>query len=741
MNKKVIALQVSIAAAAAMAGPVAAQEKNSAFALEEVVVTAQKRTESAQDVPISIQTFSASAIDRLGANVLSDLSEAAPSLELGGLGKGSQQQMGMRGVVDFARNVGIDSRMGVYIDGVFQGRSYNADVPLLGLESVEILRGPQGTLFGKNTVTGAISLNTKRPSEEFQAQVGAEAGNNDMVKTTGYVNGPITDKLSGSLSGSYQEAEGYYKNLTLGEDVGDWDTSATRGQLLYTPTEKLDLLLSGDYAKKHSDYPLRVNASLEPYRTLQNFKTQDDTESWGSALTADYSLDNDYTLTSITAYRYGKFDTIADDDYTPIDGFDANFNEESDQWSQELRLASPVEEKYDWVGGLYYFWNDLSTDRNIYIGPELLSALSPPPLAPFADALSGYTEVPSKLNVTSYAAYFHGNYRFTEAWELTAGIRYNHEEKDVKWQQNNLPADPAVAAALEAATGQPLTQMPGFALGAINYPVYKDDLSDDDWSPTVGLNYFLNDEVMFYSKYSRGHKSGGWNADFMTGGLDNFSYEPESVDSYELGVKSTLLDDTLRLNADVWLAEYDDFQVFQRIYNTSGNPSTQLTNAGKVTNQGMDMEVTWIPIDRLQFTLNAAYLDTNYDKFENADGADYKDNELPFAPEWKTYVGVQYIQPLGDVGELAFNVDYSYTDEQYTDPGNLSDDQLDSYDLINGRVTYTPASQNWELAVWGKNLADDDYERNTTLNALRTRTVSWGTPLTYGVTFNYFFGS
>ena len=741
MNKNFMSLQVSLAVAAAMSGGVMAQdEKKGSFVLEEVVVTAQKRTESIQDIPISVQAFSANAIEKLGASTLSDLRVAAPSLVFGGLGSGSQQQMGMRGVVDFARNVGIDSRMGVYIDGVFQGRSYVSDVPLLGLESVEILRGPQGTLFGKNTETGAISLNTKKPSEEFEGQVGAEVGDNDLLKGTAYLSGPLTDSLFGSVSASYLESEGYYENLTLGKDVGDKDTGAVRGQLRFLPTDKLDLTLAGDYAKKHSDEPIAVNADLEPYRTYQNFVTKDDSETYGVALTGEYQFDRDYTLTSITAFRHGEFETLADDDYTPANIVKADFDEEADQWSQELRIASPIEEKYDWVAGAYFYTNDSQTERKLFAGEDFYNMIIGPPLDDFSEALSGYTTVPGKVTTDTYAAYMHGNYRFTEKLELTAGVRYTKEQKDVKWQQENVQNDPVVAAALEAATGAPLTQAPYGLIGAINYAPVKDDLDDDDWSPTIGLNYFATDDIMIYGKYSRGFKSGGWNADFMTAGLEYFAYDSESVDSYELGLKSTLFDEAVRLNVAAFYSEFDDYQVFQRVFNSGGNPSIQLTNAGEVTTKGLELESVWIPMERLQLTLNAVYLDTQYDTFINQDGSDYSDNELPFAPEWKTYVGAQYIQPLGNWGELTFNLDYSYTDNQWTDPANSAMDELDSYDLVNARMTYTPTDGSWEVAVWGKNLADEEYQVNSNLNFLRTPRFAWGEPQTYGVGFNYFFG-
>jgi len=739
MRKTLIAVQVG--ALAALATHPALSQESSGFALEEVVVTAQKRVEDAQDIPISVQAFSSSAIDKLGANNLSDLSEAAPSLDIGGLGKGSQQWMGMRGVTDFARNVGIDARMGVYIDGVFQGRSYSADVPLLGLESVELLRGPQGTLFGKNTETGAISLNTKKPTEDFEAEVGAEYGRYEMGKFTGYINGALTDTLFASASGSYQEGDGYYDNIFLNKDVGDWDTTAGRVQLRWLPSDMFDIRLSGDYTEKHSDQPLATNADLQPYKTQQNFVTTDDSKNWGTALTADVFLDGDYTFTSISAFRHNEFETLADDDYTPAELVWVNFNEDSDQYSQEFRLASPVEEKYDWVGGVYYFYNDLSSARNVALGETLIANLSPA-LAPFAGAISGFTEVPNKLTVETWAAYVHGNYRFTPDIELTAGIRYTNEGKDLdRWSQISYPNDPAVAAGLEAATGQPFTQAPGFLLGAINYDQFSDDRNDDDWSPTVGLNYFLEEEIMLYVKYARGNKSGGWNADFMTDGLEYFSYEPESVDSFEAGIKSTLLDDSLRLNASYYYSEYDDFQVFQTVFNSTDNPSVQLTNAGAVTNQGVELESVWIPMDRLQFTLNAAWLDTEYDKFVNQDGSDFSGNELPFSPEWKIYAGGQYIQPVGSFGDLTFNVAYAYTDDQYTDPSNVEPFVLDSYGLWNARATLTPASEAWEVSLWGKNLGDEEYEVQSNLNLLGTPRFTWGSPQMYGISAKYFFGS
>lgn len=738
MFKNRFTIMIAVALTTMLSAPAFSQqgEEDAGNMLEEVTVTAQKREQSTQDIPISVQAFSAETMHKLGATRLSDLQRSAPSFNVSGQGGGSQTTMGLRGIVDFARNTGIDSRMGVYIDGVFQGRSYTANQPLLGLQSVEILRGPQGTLFGKNTVSGAINMVTRKPDEEFNGQLEAEYGNFDSYKVAGYVSGQMTENLFGSITAGYQSQDGYYYNSTLDKDVGDRELTTFRGQLRWLPTDRLEVILAGDYSKSESGVPVNINGALDPYNTVQNIETVDNSQFSGGALTINYSFDNDYTLTSITSFRHGEFETFGDDDYTPLTLLHITpFDEDSDQFSQEFRLVSPVNEKYDWVAGLYYFDNDLSTNRAIELGAPLFAAFGPA-----AEAVAGFTQVPSDVGIQSFAAYVHGNYRFTEQLELTAGLRYTDEKKDVFWQQTNFPNDPAVAAALEEATGLPITQFPGAALGAINYDPVIDDLSDSNWSPTIGLNYFFNEDTMAYVKYSRAYKSGGWNADFMTAGLENFSYDPESVNSYEIGLKTTTLDDTLRFNIAGFLSKFDDFQVFQRVYNSSGNPSLQLTNAAKVTVKGVELETSWVPTDRWLFNVNVTFADSTYDEFMNATGEDYSGNTLPYAPKWKAFVGAQYTQPLSNDAQLGFNVGYAYTDEQYSDASNTIAYLSDDYSLLGARIAYSPASANWELALWGKNLTDKDYTVNKGINALTTPRTSWGVPRTYGISFRYFFG-
>lgn len=735
-----IGLRMAVLVALAVPGLASAQQA----ALEEIVVTAQKRAESSQDVPISIQAIGADTLEKLGATEVTDLAQSAPSLSIGGV-PGSQRAMGLRGVVDYSRNIGIDSRMGVYVDGVYQGRSSTASQPLLGLDSVEILRGPQGTLFGMNTVSGAINLNTRKASDEFAGQVSAGAGNEGFWTGSLYLNGPLSENFFGSVAYTHQEHDGWYENPNLGRKIGSLKEDGARGQLRWLPTDQLEVILAGDYGKTETDGPLYVRASDPAYYTEKGPEL-DRTEFWGSALTFNYETQGGYTLTSISAYRENEYLARVDEDFTAlVEAFQTQFDEQADQFSQELRLVSPIGQRFDWIAGLYYFDSKVSTGRNIHLAPPLLPSA----------ALSGGVAIPSDITTTNYAAYVHGNYRFTDKLELTAGLRYMDVEKKLDYTQVNTPDDldaaynflvnvlgyPApVAAALAP-------QIPGVLLGGPNL-AYKDKYSDDAVTPTIGLNYRFTDEILGYVKYSNGFQSGGFNADFAPPLPPGqwIPFDSESVDAYEIGLKSTLADGRLRLNVDAFMQRYKDFQIFQRVLN--GNTSIQIvSNAGKATSQGIETEITWLPTDRLQLTLNGAWTDATYDRFENpapqpGEPDDFNGNYLNYAPKFKVFAGVQYVQPIGGAGDVTFNVDYSYQDKMYSDPRNRATfDLIPSYDLWNARVTYASAGDRWNVSAWIRNATDEEYITNHSLASLTNiDRVIWGAPRLYGINFTYNLG-
>ncbi len=744
MNRIRVAVRAGLAMAAVTSAAFA-QEQQSAkpVVLEDVVVTAQKRAESSQDVPISIQAIGSDTIEELGATQLYDLSRAAPSLSVGGI-PGSQVQAGVRGVVDYSRNIGIDSRMGVYIDGVYQGRSSTSNQPLLGLESVEILRGPQGTLFGKNTVSGAINLTTRKPSDEFSGQVSVGAGDKGYLTGSLYLNGPLSDKVAGTIAVLRQERDGYYRNTTLGKKVGDWEQRGVRGQLRFLPTDDLEILLAADYGKNESEGPLFTKFA-DPIYTTAKGPESDVQEFWGVAATVNYTTTGGYTLSSITAYRDNQYSGAGDEDFSGlVEAFQTRFDEYPKQFSEEFRIISPLGDSFDWVAGLYFF--DSSNNQNgrsVYLNPGIL--LGNPALA----ATRGVVAVPAEIDTTSYAAYVHGNYRFADRWELTAGLRYTSDKKNVDFEQISTPDNVAAATAVATALLGPVLgpilgpQMPGALLGSPNVS-YSGDRKDDSVAPMIGVNFRLNPDVMYYAKYARGFQSGGFNTDFFPY-VPSIEFEDEHVDAFEIGVKSLLAAGALQINADVFLQKYKDLQVFQRIERQPSGTVIALTNAGEATSQGVEFEGIWLPVERLQLTLNATYLDATYDKFENVPvpgtPASYDGNYLNFAPEWKVYAGVQYAQPVA-AHELVFNVDYSYQDDSWSGP-NQTDERyhIDSYDLWNARVTFNPESRRWQLAAWLNNVTDAEYYTNRSpASVTNIDRVVWGMPRLWGVTFSYFMG-
>jgi iron complex outermembrane receptor protein len=713
-----------------------AQGNNPGFALEEVIVTAQKRAQNMQDVAVSAQAFSGEDIRVMGLDSVADLIYTAPSLNAGGLGSGSQQQMGLRGVVDYSRNPGVDPRMGVYIDQVYQGQGYSADQPLLGLETVEILRGPQGTLFGKNTVSGAINLVTKKPSESFEGEFAVSAGNEGQARYQAYVSGGITDTVSASLALTYDERDGLYQNTVLNKVTGDYDRTSGRAKIHWAPNEKLEATFTYDFSERASSEPVGVEAALPAFETRAGFESRDNTEFSGTALHLNYQLDSGVQLVSITSKRDAEFSLIGDDDMLPARIQTTFFDENNDQFTQEVRLQSADDSEIKWLAGVYYFQADRDTGRYARFDEDLYNVLIPP-LAPYAAALSGQGAVPSLLEHESFALFGQMEWAMTDALSMTVGFRYTEDEKSVDWRQVNTQDDPATAAVLQGATGLPLTQAPGALFGAVNSE-FKGDRKEDDFSPTISLQYQASEDLLLYARYAGAAKSGGYNADFMTNGLERFEYEQETVDSYELGLKGTFADNTLRVNLAAFEMQFDDFQVFQFLANSSGATSLELTNAAEASIQGVETEITWLPTSNLRFIANATLLDAAYDDFQNPGGGlPFTGNQLPYAPDLKYYLAAQYRTSFAG-GVITFDVDYTYVDDQFTDPGNLAVDKIDSYDLLGAKMAFAPASESWELSLWGRNLNDEEYNKVNNDNFLGTPRTVWGDPRMYGVTFTYF---
>ncbi len=683
--------------------------------IPEVVVTARRREESMQDVPSAMSAFDTDSIARLGAQLVSDLQYAVPNFRMSEI-RSSFVTIEIRGIQGFSRNIGTDGRASVYVDGVFVGRSQAVDQELLDLERVEVLRGPQGTMFGKNTVSGAISLITRKPTQELGGTLAATIGNFNQLDLRAIVNLPLTDKLFAKVSASRVEKDGYINNELLSRDLNGNQSRSGRLQLRYLASDALDINFSADHltqdvpatnAVQFGTNPLPPGLSAPPRGTVRHDADENSARDLsGGSITVDYRLPGGYTLTSITAYREADFQQITEEDYTPFFIAASNFDEESEQFTQELRITSADGGRYDFVAGLYYFNGDASTGRSVDGDPVFYPVPDPAEIPHPVIQTSGTT------NTESTAAFLHGNYRLTDSVELTAGLRFTHETKDIRYRI------------------QDFTEL--FFLNLAED--FVDDRSDSEFSPLGGINYYINDDVMLYASVARAFKSGGWNADFIAT-LEQIEFRPEFATSYEIGLKSDWLDNRLRLNAAAFQTDIDDFQVFQFVQSSEGTVIV-LTNAGEVRTKGLELELTALPLADLSVRAALGLLDTQYLSFKDGGGPGIDLDGQPLgAADITGGIGLDYFLPMGSAGSLLLHGDYSYRGDTGTrkNPQPV-DTSKPAYGLLNAQLGFESAGGVWEVLLWGQNIADETYLLSKDESFLRVPRVFYGEPRTYGVT-------
>ncbi|MDR3510748.1 MAG: TonB-dependent receptor [Caulobacteraceae bacterium] len=719
------ALTAAMAAAAGQAATAPPPAGGAPETVEEVVITAQKRAENMQAVGMSVESVSANTLAKLGVNKLQDIQSAAPSVTFGD--GGEQGRYGIRGIVDYSRNAGYDSRVGVYIDGVYIGRSYLNNQTLLGVQQVDVLRGPQGTLFGKNTDAGVISITTRKPSSTFGGTAEAEVGNYGEYRLSALVNGPITTGLDGQFAITRNYSDGYYHNVQLHNDNMGQDGIAARAQLRWRPTDKLDINLSVDGLR---DFNSTLHYSYLPTAgsDVYNFKSYNHDHavinSWGTALNVDYQLGGGYQLTSISALRGGSQYLNFNNEVTTFPLLTAVFREQTHQFSEELRVASPKTEHYDWVAGLYYF-NQLNDEKSAdEFGSGMAYLPSPYPL--YANVT---IPIGAKVQTNSYAAFFNGNYRIIPQVELTGGLRYTIEDKDLR---DFYAHDP-------------------YQLVAGNFSGKSDSMSTYKLTPKVGVNFHLTSKIMVFALVDRGFKSGGWNLDSSTPSqlAAGIRVRPETVTNYEAGLKSDFWDGRARLNATVFDSKFDAFQVFTFVPVQVGGQTVQvtsLTNAGTVTSKGLELEGDLIPLPGLTLSANYTYNESKYDNYPGgggtAGGKTLSANgvQTPYAPKNKAYFSVDYQHGLDSQFDGFVHLGYSVQSSENFDPKVVNPVYgkyyaIPGYDLFDARIGVTSVNGRWEVSLWGKNLADKRYIVFANRTAvLANPAVMYGPPLTYGVT-------
>ena len=708
--KKTTTLASVIALSSALASTnVTAFAADEDFIIEDIIVTATKRNERLKDVPISMSAMGAEQLEQTGVRDLKSIAEYIPNLHIS-QSNDFRSTVTIRGVGAQSRNIGFDARVGVYVDGVYMGQSPSLNQELLDLERVEVLRGPQGTLFGKNTVAGAINLITKKPSDVLEGQVSADFGNLKYREFKGRLNIPLSDTAAVKFSVAKTDRDGYVENIITGNDLIGIDTLAYRVQLRLQATDQLEINASFDGLNSDSlilvGEPLTDSfgfgpVPLAPEERVVAFSADptDKRDVYGGHLDIDYETDGGYTFKSITGYRDTDAVYTNQTDYAPIDIISIQFADKYQQFSEEIQFISPNDQAFTYMVGLYYYSQKADTQRDVILGDDFLSGYiglftgQGPAGQEFIRqtlqiGVAGDRVFNSgKVNTKSYAAYFNGTYEISEKLKLGVGLRYSIEDKDVNWVLDAT----AEGTPLRTPTGQIIDDdvvaffaqflpeghpdlvalQQGAGLNKLIFPVAStrdangnivpmiNDRQDKFFAPAVSLTYALNDDSNVYAKYSSGYKSGGFNLDYVNEigvidangrvqGTENLEFDKETVDSFEIGYKASYFDNRFSLNMAAFLANYDDYQVNQFIDLGNGRTSIQITNAAKVKTKGIEVETTWHATDDLTFTGSIGVLDATFDEFPGggSQGSDASGNRLPNATNFNAAFSAQYFHEI-----------------------------------------------------------------------------------------------
>ena len=735
LQPRLLALLISAwLSPAAMAQSAETASADNAKRLDDVVVTAQKRSQALEDVPIAITVVDRDTLEKERGRTLFDMQQLAPNFQLVKAGFNS---ITIRGVGGGGRSIGFDTRAGMYLDGVYLGQSPALNMPLFDIEQVEILRGPQGHLFGRNTVSGAVNVTTATPSPFFDAKLRAVYGNNDAFEGYGSVTGPISESVLGKIAASYETRDGYTRNVFNGDDLDNLDRFSTRGELSFLVSDKLTIDVYGDYSDSEEDtiigepitafFDSPLPGGVLPDRHV-DFNTTPfiNAELYGGSVKVTYAMDSGDTLTAISGYRNTKQQRQNDTDYRAADIIRINFNDKFEQFSQELRIASSNEGRLRYVLGVFYLNEQADSDRRVTIGQDMstivaLPAGSPFPFAPvgLAFGVTAGSVVPAIANIETENVAGFGSLDFdiTSRLTLNLGARYTHETKDIVF---NLDGSRSGA----------------FRIGSLDN--FRDDRTDNKFTPTAGFTFAINNDVNVYAKYARGFKSGGWNTDFLNVGqiATGFDFDTETVDSYEAGLKGLVLDRRLRFDLAAFYNEFSDFQQFQFVALGSGTTVLQLRNAAKVESQGIEGSISLQVNENLRLGANAGYVDATFDKFPDGgpSGQDLSGNELP-SPDTTAALTIDYGVPVVALGgRIDFFGEYSYRSNYFS--GATNDplyERIGSRNLVNARLGYSNDAGDFGVSLWGRNVFKEKFIDNRGRDFFGNQFVTRGEPRSYGI--------
>lgn len=709
--------------------------------LEEVIVTAQKRAQSLQDVPISVRVISGEKIKNAGIMNLEELSLFVPNVTISQ--NVNTSNLFIRGVGSGV-NQAFEQSVGTFIDGVYMGRAYQSRAPFFDLAAVEVLKGPQSILFGKNTIAGAIVIRTAKPTNELEGYVSAlyEPDHGEQV-LSGVISGPLTENVSGRLAVQTSEFDGFIRNTATGEEGPDRETRIIRGSLHWDASEDFELdikledstfdtsaLINQSYEMTEAhlarsqaidsaeDGKLNYKRSVGGEGPVFGQTEYNDGNVQNFAMTANYQFSN-LVLTSVTGYSAYDYEEFLDGDFTPLSTSAQYTDQDYEQWSQELRLSSELGGDFEYMVGVYFQDNDLESNSRIDIdASQALFGLPP------GSDLEGLPLYGSEYNVfqqdtQTFGVFFHGTYSLSDTLRVSGGVRYTYEDKEASTHQTLTE----LGSNTEPATGpNAISEIFGWTNHQLN-----DDRTESEWTPSIVFEYDVNEDTMAYFNLSKGFKGGGFNESVRTATDPSqpFDFDSESVVSAELGMKATLLDGAANLNVAVFRSEFDDLQV-----STFKGLSFDVGNAAEAVSQGIEVDGRWRVTDRFTLGGTLAYLDAEYDSWPQApcsnsqllglqDGCidtgpipyqDLSGGDLQFAPDVSANLNAEYIFPLGEKMELVTQLDINYSDDILLMADNDSHPAAtqDSFTKVDARIFLADIDGVWQLGLIGRNLTDEE---------------------------------
>jgi iron complex outermembrane receptor protein len=723
---------VAMAALSSTAHAQAAAPNDEVGTVETVIVTAQRREQSRQDVPASVSAITAAELAQIGVTRMDDLRFSVPGLNVHWSESMLSSRTNIRGIQEGATVSSADQPVAYYLDDVYLGSRLSTNFDLFDAERIEVLRGPQGTLFGRNAVGGVISVTTKEPTQDFEADFSGTIGSQNEHRIQGSVSGPIAPTLSARLSAVYTHRDGDMKDSISGDTLGDYGVAGVRGKLLWQPNDSFKLQFSADYSKLIDSggdvFDVLADRGLLPALGAVPDKSPYDRRvalgripeqhfhGGGASIHATYDF-GDISLISISGYRTYKFQTDQDAEASSLDFVDNTTSERLRAFTQEIRLQSDGDKRFDWMVGAFYMKQKTQLSDIVYVRQDLADLFG-------ADA--GFSDSRPTTDTQSFSIFAHGDYDFTDKLNLAVGVRATWDTKDFQTEQEST----------------------FFLLDTV--PRTTSSQSWDAITPSASLSYKWTPDVMTYATIARGYKSGAIN-DTVLPGTGLVPVAPEYLWNYELGLKSVWFDRRLLVNAAIFTMQWTDIQ-FTQFVPVNNVPTLLVGNVDKAHSNGFELEVQgWITP---QWKVTSAYtlLDANYDAPSDSFSAGQR---FLRTPKHALNLATEYDVPLSGDWNLRFRGDYTYQSEmQYTFAkpppaytGPLTNHDLsygDAYSLFGARVTLTAPQNRWSISVWGKNLTDENYTTNlsdslASLVIGRRAFIRLGPPRTYGIDLSVHF--